>query len=513
LILRLLEIGGAVKSRNAYPSVQRSDKKGDLSYNYAFDTEKFKYVALKMVKESGAHILFHTYFSDVIFDSDHLLKGIIIENKSGRQAVFAKIIIDATGDGNVAFKAGVPYWQTKKDEAKRLNDGLMYKIAGFPSETKAPGCLINQHMVVWGPSPGPINAADADELTSAEIETRLRVFEDLEEKKKRWPEDLKGAYVVDTGSLLGIRQTRFFYGEYMLTGEDVLEGRRFWDSIAVAANPVISYFGYRRFLTHEGYTIPYRAILPKKIDNMYVVGRCMSSDQIAFESWRAMAHIMAVGQAAGVAAALCIEDKVLPKKIDVRKLQERLIEQGCEIGQGFRKKGDSQMQDSSETLATGEAADAVHRVVYREMKAGEEWQVYNMVMRCFLEFIAPGYSREGIDNFARYVNPELLLRRTQNGNFVFVAVVDDEIIGTVEVSGNNHIALLFVKKEYHRKGIGKALLNMAIEECKRRNPAVKIVNLNASPYAVKIYERLGFRKIQEEQVKDGIRFTPMEKEV
>lgn len=335
LILRLLEAKGAVKSRNAYPSVQRSDMKGDLSYNYAFDTEKFKHMALKMVKESGTHILFHTYFSDVIFDEDNSLKGIIIENKSGRQAVFAKIVIDASGDGDVAFKAGVPFWQTKEDEASRLNDCLMYKIGGFPPDTKAGGCLIGDQMVVWGPSMGAANGADADELTWEEVETRLRVYEDLEEKKKQWPEDLKGAYIVDTGTLLGIRQTRFFYGEYVITGDDVLQGRRFDDAIAVAANPVIHYYGYRRFLEHAGYTIPYKAIMPKKIENMYVIGRCMSSDQIAYESWRAMAHILAIGEAAGTAAALCTKDEVLPRKLDVKKLQERLIEQGCEIGQGF----------------------------------------------------------------------------------------------------------------------------------------------------------------------------------
>ncbi len=92
LILELLKIKGAVKSRNTYESEARSDTKGDLSYNYAFDTEKFKYIALKMVKEAGVHILFHTWFSDVIMEGNEL-KGILIENKSGRQAVYAKLCV------------------------------------------------------------------------------------------------------------------------------------------------------------------------------------------------------------------------------------------------------------------------------------------------------------------------------------------------------------------------------------------------------------------------------------
>lgn len=342
IILELLKMNGAVKSRNAYESEQRSDVNGDLSYNYAFDTEKFKYVTLKMVRDAGVKILFHTWFSDVILDGresaggesigNRTLKGIIIENKSGRQAIFAKVFIDGSGDGDVAFKAGVPYWQTKKEEARRLNDGLMYKISGFNPDTRMNGCLIDDTMVVWGPTPGPVNAVNADELTEAEIRVRLAVFEDLAEKKRQNP-DLGHARILDSGSLIGIRQTRFFEGEYKLTGEDVLEGRVFPDSIAMAANPVIHYFGYRRFLEHEGYDIPYRCLVPLQVDNLIVVGRCMSSDQVAYESWRAMAHILAIGEAAGVAAAICSEDGTSPRSVNVAKLQEKLIGQGAEIGQ------------------------------------------------------------------------------------------------------------------------------------------------------------------------------------
>ena len=337
LMLRLLADGAAVKSRNAYPSKQRTDGKGDLSYNYAYDTEKFKFIVLKMVREAGVDILFHTWYADVIKDGANRLRGVIVENKSGRQAIYAKVVVDASGDGDVALHAGVPFWQTKKDEAPRLNDCLMYKIGGFPRDTKAPGCLHGDTMVVWGPNPGPTNAADADELTEEEIKARLAVYDDLEEKKKKHP-DLGNAYVIDTGTLIGIRQTRFFEGEYTITGEDVLEGREFDDSIAMAANPIIHFYGYRRFLEHEGYQIPYRSILPAKVDNLYVIGRCMASDQRAYESWRAMAHILAIGEACGVAAALCVKTKRDPKALDVKQLQKTLIEQGCEIGQGKKTK-------------------------------------------------------------------------------------------------------------------------------------------------------------------------------
>jgi hypothetical protein len=333
VILKLKEIGGLGEKnrKTAYNHKTHSDTKGDLSYCYAVDTEKFKYITLKMVYDAGVDILFHTYFSDVIMDGEKLA-GIIIENKSGRQAVFSKVFVDASGDGDVAFRAGVPFWQTRKEEAPRLNDGLMYKVAGYPEQNTIGGCDADTVMYLWGPSPGALNGADAKELTLGEIKARLAVPEDFEKKKTENPE-LRNAKIVETGPLLGIRQTRFIEGLYKITGEDVLEGKTFEDSIAMASSPIIHYYGYRRFLTHEGYEIPYRCLLPQKVNSLIVAGRCMSSDQRAYESWRAMAHIMAIGEAAGVASALSADSGVDPKQLDIQLLRSKLIEQGAEIGQ------------------------------------------------------------------------------------------------------------------------------------------------------------------------------------
>jgi hypothetical protein len=331
VILKLLEMDGV--GHSPYPCAStHADVKGDMSYAYAIDTEKFKYVTLKMIRGAGVHILFHTYFSDVILDKD-TVTGIIIENKSGRQAVFGKVIIDASGDGDVAYRAGVPFWQTVHDENPRLNDGLMYKISGFTGNEEHFGCEYKDTSVVWGPGLGAGNGADAEELTEEEIQARLSVYHDFEEKKKSNPA-LKNAEIIDTGVLLGIRQTRFIEGEYKLTAEDVIDGKSFEDSIAMAANPIIHYYGYRRFLNHTGYEIPYRCLLPKKVDGLLVAGRCMSSDQQAYESWRAMAHIMAIGEGAGTAAALAVKYKIQPRQINVKELREQLITQGAEVGQG-----------------------------------------------------------------------------------------------------------------------------------------------------------------------------------
>lgn len=338
VILRLLEAGGTGRSPYQAASVH-TDTKDDLSYAYAIDTEKFKYVVLRMVWDAGVHILFHTWVADTILRDD-TVAGVVIENKSGRQAVYGKVIVDASGDGDVACKAGVPFWQIKGEEDKRLDDGLMYRVGGMVPQEGISGCEYEDTAVVWGPSAGNHDGADADQLTEEEIMTRLAVYADFEQKKQKNPA-FRDAKIIETPALMGIRQTRFIEGLYQITAEDVIAGRVFEDGIAVAANPIIRYYGYRRYLEHEGYDIPYRCLLPQKVDGLIVAGRCMSSDQQAYESWRAMAHILAIGEAAGTAAALSALGGVQPKQLDVGKLRGQLMAQGAEIGQGRQTVGEA----------------------------------------------------------------------------------------------------------------------------------------------------------------------------
>ncbi len=303
---------------------------GQLEYSYAIDTEKFKYITLKLCVDAGVDIMFHTWFCNSIVEDD-VLRGVIVENKSGRQAMMARAIVDASGDGDVAARAGAPFWQTSQDEAPRLNDTLMYRIQFGKERPEAPyACDFDTHAVVWGPGVGPLNGVDADDLSQGEIEARLRVYEDWAAKQREEP-NLADAEVIATPPLLGIRQTRFIEGEYKLTAEDAIDGRRFSDVVAISSCPIISYYGYRRYLEHEGYDIPYRSLVPKRIDNLIVAGRCISSEQQPYESHRAMVPIMAIGQAAGLAAALSASEDVPPRTLNVKHLQDALIAQGAEL--------------------------------------------------------------------------------------------------------------------------------------------------------------------------------------
>ncbi len=327
IILELHKLKGLGKS--PYPQKEYDIEKGELSYSYCVDPEKFKYVTLKMAHEAGVDILFHTYFCDVIKEGNDL-KGVIVENKSGRQAIFAKITVDASGDGDVAARAGAPFWEAPADAVNVLKDNMMYKISGIEN-AEFGSCRYGDSSVVWGP--GDVwGRNDAWEISKAEVDVRLRVFEHFREILEKNPQlKDKGAYVAETPPLLGIRQTRFIEGEYKLTAEDALEGHRFDDVVAISSCAIIHYYGYRRYLEHEGYDIPYRCLVPKVIENLLIAGRCISSEQQPYESHRAMAPIMAIGEAAGTAAALCAEDEVKPRHLEINPLQQRLIEQGVEL--------------------------------------------------------------------------------------------------------------------------------------------------------------------------------------
>jgi hypothetical protein len=336
LILRLKEINGLGIS-TSYESAERyPTTKGNMTYSYPLDGEKTKFMLTKMLYDEGVNILFHTLFVDSIMEGNNIV-GVVVENKSGRQAIFGKVIIDASGDADVAHRAGVPYWQAAIGKDKYLKNCLMYKVRIDPKNAdKLKGVIANNDKLYWGPA-SDTDCINADDLTKGEIQTRLEVFDHFKKAQEKASPLLDDAYITETAPMLGIRQTRFIKGLYQISNEDVLEGKRFDDSIAMSAQPIISYYGYRRFLEHTGYEIPYRSMLPQKVEGLLVTGRCMSTDQQAYESWRAMAPVMCLGEAAGTSAALCVKTKKLPKEVDVEMLRAQLVRQGAEIGQNNKK--------------------------------------------------------------------------------------------------------------------------------------------------------------------------------
>ncbi len=147
---------------------------------------------------------------------------------------------------------------------------------------------------------------------------------------------------------------------------------------------------------------------------------------------------------------------------------------------------------------------------FEHMKAGEELQVSNLIWEVFTEFEAPDYKQAGIDEFKKFILPEKIKANSEAGRLSFLCCKENnEIIGVLAIRGNRHISLLFVKKEYQRKGIARELFEIAVEICRKSNPYLKDITVNSSPYAVVIYEKLGFKRTDVDEEINGIRFIPM----
>jgi len=351
---------------------------GEATYE-VLDTEKFKYLADVMLEEAGVTPLLHCSAVDVIMDG-RTIKGIITESKSGRQAILAKRVIDATGDADVANHAGVPFRKSPKNELMevtvnfgcsgiKIGKFLMYvylnrsKFGDWGEGTGKEEEFFTTYLTepfkkaqeageipkditiesYWG------NYTDAGEITSfngihmhgfdctnvwdltkAEIEGRKRVIMAINALKKYTP-GFKKARLRTIGSSLGTRESRKIIGAYILTEDDVRNEARFEDSIGICPEFIDGYGLAIMPTTGRYFHLPYGIMLPQEVDNLLVVGRCVAGDKISHAATRQMASCTVTGQGAGVAGAISIKDDVTCRQVDISKVQEALKKQGVRI--------------------------------------------------------------------------------------------------------------------------------------------------------------------------------------
>jgi len=148
-------------------------------------------------------------------------------------------------------------------------------------------------------------------------------------------------------------------------------------------------------------------------------------------------------------------------------------------------------------------------LIVRPLAAGEEAAACRLVREVFDEFESPEYSEQGIREFFSYADPAAMRRRREEDHFVLVGEIDGEIAGVIEIRHHEHIALLFVKKVYHGRGIARRLFETVRSICLESNPELETMTVNSSPFAVRIYRRMGFIPLSEEQESNGIRYVPM----
>jgi hypothetical protein len=336
VLTRLKELGGTGK--RGFIGIDW----GRICYVLAFSPEVLKYLLDTMMEEAKVELLFHTLGIDVI-QQGQSVKGLILHNKQGAQAVLAKTTIDATGDGDVAAASGAGFEIGRPEDHLQMAVSLCYKIGNV---RLAPDAIVRAEDGSFRYAKPPkgylterdeerliipitalrVDATNARDLTRAEIEGRKKARKTVEWYRKEFP-DFEDCHLIHTGVQVGVRSTRRILGDYVLTEEDVLEGKKFDDGVAEASfycdvfepdRPVVTH----RYLKKEGdwYRIPYRCLLPRGIDGLLVAGRCISADYYAEASLRLMHTCMALGQAAGTAAALSIEQGISPRQLDSDRL-------------------------------------------------------------------------------------------------------------------------------------------------------------------------------------------------
>jgi len=339
-------------------------------YRQVINTERLKTVMLEMLMESGVKLQLYTFASEAIVENN-CIKGVIVESKSGREAIFGKIVIDASGDGDIAAKAGAAYNVGREIDGKMQPVTIMFKVAGVDFKTAVfPGSFEDNIKIPKGmiqtlgheniPQPAghvllyrstqtgivtcnmtnciEIDGTKAEDLTRATYECRSQMHIIVKFLRDFVP-GYEKCYLITSASIIGVRETRHFIGEYTITKEDILEAKVFEDWVVANAHfnfdvHNISGSGLdktgaqKHFNQPNGYTIPYGCFIPKTVDNLFFAGRNISGTHLAHSNYRVMPICVNMGQAIGIAAALCVKENVSPRKLEVKKLQQILKMQG-----------------------------------------------------------------------------------------------------------------------------------------------------------------------------------------
>lgn len=317
------------------------------------DPELLKCVLNDLVEEAGVKLLLHSWGCRAITDGSHV-RGVIFESKSGRRAVLGKVIIDATGDGDILATAGAQYEGGMDSELRssmlavvfRLGNTDFRKFCAFrdqePEAWKDITARIfalgnfrllpfptHRNDVVWMNNWVPRrNCLNIEDLTWTEVTVR-KVMRSTHDILKKDVPGFEDSFILDTASQIGTRGSRRLSGEYTVTREDVSQGKTHDDVIAL--------FPSIQPIPHPLVQIPYRSLVPRDIEGLLVAGRCYSSDAPANNLTNLIPHCVAMGQAAGLAAVLSVEDGVNVRSVDYQVLQKRLMDQGVVLPDNVRR--------------------------------------------------------------------------------------------------------------------------------------------------------------------------------
>ena len=346
--------------------LRRSAEKNEIKSDNPtlIDPEKLKTLYFEMLDEAGVRILLYTFAYDAIRDGDRVL-GATVVNKSGMTDIYAKITVDATGDGDIAARAGAEFILGRESDNQTQPATLMFKVGGvnydravflpsfestYQTEKGELQALAKQHipypaghiLTYKTTLPGVvtcnmtnavgIDGTNTDDLTKATITCR-RQMDDIVKYLRKFVPGYENCFIISSASLIGVRETRHFKGKYTLNEQDILEAKVFPDYVVKDAHfnfDVHNITGagldetgvQHGFKQTEGYTVPYRCLLPEIKENLLLCGRNISGTHIAHSNFRAMPICVGIGEAAGVAAALAVKQACRLAEIDSKDIRK-----------------------------------------------------------------------------------------------------------------------------------------------------------------------------------------------
>lgn len=337
---------------------------------YIFNTQELKIECDQMLLEAGVVCYLHTLFCAPWLE-DGKLKAVIVENKDGRQAIKAKFFIDATGDGDLAYRLGIDFWEQEGKQPSTTAAVVTNYNANADPKKLLLDHLDEYHLPILGWDTNYVNAPElrhllktnvfescltGEGMTRGEIEGRRQVRAIIDILNEYGDSD-HPITLVGLSSSIGIREGRHMKLSYTITGDDICNGARFDDAIGNGSYPIDIHhadkpgctFWYLNGMTeyerdgypHEiswwkersedyprFYQIPYRSILPKEFDNLLVCGRSMDADVNAYGAIRVMINLNQTGEAAGVAAAICSDKDIGNKKLDMSQFKAAMADGG-----------------------------------------------------------------------------------------------------------------------------------------------------------------------------------------
>ena len=350
----LRELIGELKARGCW----RDDplRPGFLT---TFDIEQMKCLLDERMAEAGVEVLFGAWVADAIVEGGRV-RGVLVESKPGRGAILAKVVVDCTGDGDAAARAGAPFEKGRPEDGLMQPLTLMFRLSGCDFVQRDSGHLRELMERVAGergvelppfvrpwiiplPTPGDavvqlvhvygVDAADARQLSAAYVAGRREARHVFEEIFRHIPE-LGDVRLVQTAEQMGVRETRRIMGGYVVSLDDLTEGRRHADGICTATFGIDIHpirpadRDHAKMPRVKPYHIPYRSLVPRGIEGLLVAGRCISGTHEAHASYRVTGNCVAMGEAAGLAAAWCAAQGTPPRTLDGARLRHALQEQG-----------------------------------------------------------------------------------------------------------------------------------------------------------------------------------------